>query len=203
MVLVVEMHGGTITKVKEQSRSEPLEGLASLFSSAGFHIQSMSNGHKVHDEDGMVNGVEDLVGNGIPKVRGESNYQQESQDAVSRNHDFFGEFFAKGLLSVRAEKSEEGKEENDGPKDNDDHGVSEVNVHAKASIEGYDIVDEGIAQATDCIACHSQWNECHLKENGVHGSKFERGCNDFPPVSVGSLWNGSELGIELSKGKVG
>jgi len=119
----------------------------------------MCNGHKVHDEHGMVNSVEDLVGNGISKVGGKSNQQQESQDAVSRNHDFFSELFAKGLLSIGTKQSKEGKEENDGPKHNDDHGVSEVNVHAKTSVQRQDVVDEGIAQSADCVARHGQWNE--------------------------------------------
>ena len=152
MVFVIQMHGGTITKVKEQSRSEPLEGLASCLSFACFHIQSVSNGHKVHDEYSVVDGIEDLVWNGIPKVGGESHQQQECQDAVSGNHDFFGELVAKGLFSIRAKQSKEGKEENDRPKDDDDHGIPEVNVHAKASVQGQDVVDERITQAADRIA---------------------------------------------------
>ena len=100
LVFVIQMHGGTITKVKEQSRSEPLEGLATLLSFACFHIQSVSNCHKVHDKYSVVDGIEYLVGNGIPKVRGESHQQQEPQDAVSGNHDFFRELVAKHLLTI-------------------------------------------------------------------------------------------------------
>mmetsp|Transcript_30987 Transcript_30987/g.74542 ORF Transcript_30987/g.74542 Transcript_30987/m.74542 type:complete len:219 (+) Transcript_30987:2934-3590(+) len=103
LVFVVQVHGGPVTKVEQQGGSEPLEGLASLFSGACFDIQSVSNGHKVHDEHSMVNGVEDLVGNGMPKVGGESHQKKKTEDAVSRNHDFVGKLFAKSFLAVRTE----------------------------------------------------------------------------------------------------
>ena len=92
-----------------------------------------------------MNGVEDLIGDRMAKEGCAANQEQECQDAISSDHDLVGKFVAKSFFSIRAEQSKERKEEDDCPKDNEDHGVSKMDVHAKGPIKWQDVVEKGVA----------------------------------------------------------
>lgn len=188
-VLVIQVHSGSITKVKEQRRGEPLEGLTPFLPSSSFHIQCVRNRHKIHNKHGMMNGIEDLVGDGMAKVRRESNQKHERQDAVSGNHNLFCKLFAKCFFSIRAQESEKGKEENHSPEHNDNHSITKMDVHPERAIERQDLVHKRFAKSRDGEPCHGQRNQGHLKQDGMHGSELQRRSNDLPPVTVCRFWN--------------
>ena len=78
-----------------------------------------------------------------------------------------------------------------------------MNMHAKSSVHRQDVVQKRIAERCDSKSTHGQRNKCHLEENGMHGTEFERRRDDLPPVSIGRFGDVCKLLIELAKGKVG
>ena len=139
----------------------------------------MEDGDEVHDEDQMVDSVEDFVGDLVTKVRSSQYCQQHSQDTVSCNHNLLCKFGTERRIARRTDNAEEGEEEDTGKEHDDDRHITQVDMHPQHSIERHNLVNERLCQRSDGESGHGERDECHLKENGVHGTEFESRTEDF------------------------
>ena len=153
---------------------EPLESLAAIALIVSLHIvECVCNHNGIHNEDDMVNRIEELVGDTVAKVRRATDDQKSGQYTVAGNHDLLRELVAKRLFAIRAQRSKEKEEENSRKKDNRHHGVAEVDMNSNGSVQRHEAVDNGLGQGRNGKSGHGERDKRHLEENGMHRSKLE------------------------------
>ena len=70
-------------------------------------------------------------------------------------------------------------------------------------IERYNVIEDSGGGFGDDEATHCDWEHTKLKENGMHGTKFEGRYTDFPGVAWCSFGNLFFLAIKFLKCEVG
>jgi hypothetical protein len=89
----------------------------------------MDDRNNVHEENDVMDVVEQFVRDGMTKVRRHPNQQHKGEDDVSSDHDFHGEFVAKRLVPLRAQQPKEEEEEDRCNEYDQYHGVPQMDMH--------------------------------------------------------------------------
>ena len=77
-----------------------------------------------------------------------------------------------------------------------------MNVDTQSFIKRQVLVQLALGESSNCVSTHSKGDECHLEEDCMHGTEFDRWNEAFRPVSWGSFGNGILLLLELDESKV-
>jgi hypothetical protein len=126
-------------------------------------IQRVCNRNCIGQKDNVMKYVEDSVGNDSSQIRSDGDCQKETENDITSNHDFTGEFGTKGIIPITAMDPKEHEKNDNGTKEHKYECVSNGNVAFEHFIKGYDVIEGGGGGLGDDEATHCDWEHAKLE----------------------------------------